>query len=74
MHGEAATTVTGVSKLIKKFKSYTLLVLDEWLVDDLSCQQEHFLFKLIERRHTDKSTIFGMQSRMEDWHARLGGA
>lgn len=73
MHGEAATTVTGVSKL-KKFKSYTLLVLDEWLVDDHSCQQEHFLFKLIERRHTDKSTIFCMQSRMEDWYAHLGGA
>ena len=73
MHDEAAITVTGVSKLIKKFESYTLLILDEWLVDDLSRQQEHVLFELIERRYTDKSTIFCTQYRIEDWHARLGG-
>lgn len=58
MHDEAATTVIGVLKLFKKFESYTLLILDEWLIDDLSHQQEHFLFELIERRYTDKSTIF----------------
>lgn len=73
MHAEASTTVTGVSKLIKKFESYTLLILDEWLIDDLSLQQEHFLFELIERRYTDKSTIFCTQYRIEDWHSRLGG-
>lgn len=73
MHAEASTTVTGVSKLIKKFEAYTLLIIDEWLVDELSHQQEHFLFELIERRYTDKSTIFCTQYRIEDWHIRLGG-
>ena len=73
LHDEAATTVTGVSKLIKKFESYTLLIIDEWLIDELSRQQEHFLFELVERRHTDKSTILCTQYRIEDWHARLGG-
>ena len=47
LHDEAATTVTGVSKLIKKFESYTLLIIDEWLIDELSRQQEHFLFELV---------------------------
>ena len=69
----AATTVTGVSKLLKKFEGYTLLIIDEWLIDELSRQQEHFLFELVERRHTDKSTILCTQYRIEDWHARLGG-
>lgn len=73
LHDEAATTVTGVSKLIKKYESYTLLILDEWLIDELTRQQEHFLFELMERRHTDKSTILCTQYRIEDWHARLGG-
>lgn len=73
LHDEAATTVTGVSKLLKKFEGYTLLIIDEWLIDELSRQQEHFLFELVERRHTDKSTILCTQYRIEDWHARLGG-
>ena len=73
MHDEAATTVTGVSKLLKKFENYTLLIIDEWLVDDLSRQQEHFLFELIERRYTDTSTVLCTQYRIEDWHNRLGG-
>ena len=73
LHDEASTTVTGVSKLIKKFEGYALLIIDEWLIDELSRQQEHFLFELMERRHTDKSTILCTQYRIEDWHNRLGG-
>lgn len=56
----------------KKFERYPLLIIDEWLIDELSRQQEHFLFELVERRHTDKSTILCTQYRIEDWHARLG--
>ncbi len=73
LHDEASVTVTGVSKLIKKFEAYTLLILDEWLIDELTREQEHFLFELMERRHTDKSTILCTQYRIEDWHSRLGG-
>ena len=73
MHDEASISVTGVAKLIKKFENYTLLIIDEWLMDELSRQQEHFLFELMERRHTDRSTILCTQYRIEDWHARLGG-
>jgi len=65
-------TVTGVSKLLKRYESYPLLVLDEWLLDDLTKQQEHFLFELVERRYTDQSTVFCTQYKLEDWHVRLG--
>jgi len=73
LHDEAATTVTGVAKLLKKFEGYPLLILDEWLLDELTQQQEHFLFELIERRYTDYSTAFCTQYKLEDWHTRLGG-
>ncbi|MCQ2467864.1 MAG: ATP-binding protein [Clostridia bacterium] len=73
LHDEASTTVTGVPKLLRKFENYNLLIIDEWLVDELTRQQEHFLFELTERRYTDKSTIFCTQYRIEDWVSRLGG-
>jgi DNA replication protein DnaC len=73
LHAEASITPTGVAKLLKKYERYVLLILDEWLIDDLTPQQEHFLFELIERRYTESSTIFCTQYRTEDWHCRLGG-
>ena|SRR5690554_1285115 len=50
-----------------------LLILDEWLLDDLSEEEQYFLFELIERRHDTSSTIYCTQFVKEDWHARLGG-
>jgi DNA replication protein DnaC len=73
LHDEASTTITGVSKMLKKYEGYSLLILDEWLLNDLTQQQEHFLFELIERRYTDYSTVFCTQYKLDDWHARLGG-
>lgn len=70
---EAALVSHGTQKLLKKYSSYGLLILDEWLLDDISDEEKHFLFELIERRHDGSSTIFCTQYRKEDWHARLGG-
>ena len=70
---EATTTARGIPKLLQKFRSYKLLVLDEWLLDDLTSDEQHFLFELIERRHDASSTIFCTQYKKEDWHSRLGG-
>lgn len=57
---------------MKKFSNYKLLILDEWLLDDLSDEEQHFLLELIERRHDCSSTIFCTQYKKEDWHSRLG--
>lgn len=73
LRDEASLSPHGVSKLLRKFTSYKLLILDEWLFEDISEDAQHFIFELIERRHDNSSTIFCTQFRREDWHARLGG-
>lgn len=72
-HDEAVLTVHSSQKLLKRYSSYKLLIIDEWLLNDISEDEQHFLFELIERRHDSTSTIFCTQYREADWHARLGG-
>ena len=72
-HDEAKLTPQGKSKLLRKYCGYGLLVIDEWLLEDISDDEQHFLFELIERRHDAASTIFCTQYRKKDWHDRLGG-
>lgn len=59
-------------KLISKFSRYDLLIIDEWLMEDLSKEEVHFIFELIERRYDTHSTVFCTQYRKEDWLERLG--
>lgn len=73
LRDEADLMKQGISKLLKKFNSYKLLIVDEWLLDELSDKEQHFIFELIERRHDSSSTIFCTQFKKEDWHERLGG-
>ncbi len=70
---EGTLVPKGRSKLLKKYCNYGLLIIDEWLLEDISDDEQHFLFELIERRHDCTSTIFCTQYRKEDWHTRLGG-
>lgn len=70
---EAKAQQHGVPKLLKKYSNYTLLILDEWLIQTPTEPQLHFLFELIERRYDESSTIFCTQYKFEDWHTRLGG-
>lgn len=71
--GEATLTPLGISKLLKKFSNYKLLILDEWLMNEFTDEEQHFVFELIERRHDASSTIFCTQYRQGEWHERLGG-
>jgi DNA replication protein DnaC len=73
LRDEADLIKQGFSKLLKKFSSYKLLIIDEWLLDELSDEEQHFIFELIERRHDSGSTIFCTQFKTDDWHERLGG-
>ena len=70
---EASLDVHGRAKLLKKFSSYRLLILDEWLLNDMTESEQHFIFEMIERRYDCTSTIFCTQYKREDWHSRLGG-
>ncbi len=70
---ETAAEKRGIGKLLTKYSNYKLLLLDEWLLNDYSDEELHFLFELIERRYDAASTIFCTQYKLEDWHGRLGG-
>jgi DNA replication protein DnaC len=72
-HDEATLISKANAKLLKKYSSYGLLILDEWLLENISEEEQHFLFELIERRHDQVSTIFCTQYKQIDWHSRLGG-
>ncbi len=63
----------GASKLIKKYATFTVLVLDEWLLDPPDESMRAMLLELMERRYDTGSTIFATQYAKKDWHARLGG-
>lgn len=73
LRDEAAQEKMGVSKLLKKCCSFKLLLLDEWLLNDYSDDELHFLFELLERRYGEVSTVFCTLYKVEEWHARLGG-
>lgn len=70
---DATQEKLGIQKLLKKYGNYTLLILDEWLIQIPSDEELHFLFELIERRYDAGAMIFCTQFKNEDWHSRLGG-
>jgi DNA replication protein DnaC len=70
---EASIMPKGLTKLLRKYAKYELLILDEWLLDPMAEDEQHFLFELMERRYDKASTIFCTQYRKTDWHSRLGG-
>jgi len=69
---EKATEVYGREKLLKKFSSYDVLIIDEWLMAELKRDDVAFLFELSERRFDRVSTIFCTLYKREEWIPRLG--
>ncbi len=67
---ELAATERSDAKILKKYTRYEVLVIDEWLTDDVDIS---FLFELVERRYSAKSTIICTQYTPAEWHGRLGG-
>jgi len=63
----------GRERVLKKYATFKVLVLDEWLISDLSKEELEFLFELSERRFDTTTTIFCTLYRKEDWVTRLGG-
>ncbi len=60
-------------KVLKKYTSPRLLILDEWLL--IKCQPESLydLMELIHHRTKESSTIFCSQFKVEGWYEQLGG-
>lgn len=63
----------GKGKVLNKYAAFKVLILDEWLIPDLSKEDIEFIFELSERRFDTTSTIFCTLYKQEDWVKRLGG-
>lgn len=71
-YDDASVIKDGTKKLLRKYASFRVLIMDEWLIADLSADELRFLFELSERRYDTSSTIFCTLYRKEDWLDRLG--
>ena len=69
---QAADKPQGQVKLLTKYASFTLLVIDEWLLDSPNESMRSMLLELLERRYDNASTVFCTQYAKKDWHQRLG--
>ena len=69
---EKSVEIGGKEKVLKKYAAFRVLVLDEWLIKDLSKAELEFLFELSERRFDCTSNIFCTLYRKVDWVRRLG--
>ena len=71
---EKSLLTGGTKKLLTKYSSFKVLIIDEWLTGDERSKEElSFLFELSERRFDCTSTIFCSLSSREEWVKRLGG-
>lgn len=70
-YGDASIIQGKQKRLLASYSKIPLLIIDEWLVSDMSDKEIYFLFELFERRSDTTSTIFCTQYRQEDWVTRL---
>ena len=59
-------------KVMKQYKSISLLILDEWLLVPLTNIEARDLLEIIEARHKRASTIFSSQFSPAGWHGKIG--
>ena len=69
----ATQTGSGISKLVKRYSTYHLLIVDEWLVEIPSEMEVKYLLEIFEIRYDLYPTIFCTQYKQSEWHPRLGG-
>ena len=71
-YGDAKIIPGQEKKIIARYSKIPLLILDEWLMADISADELHFLFELTEHRSDSASTIFCTQYSKKDWIKKLG--
>ena len=60
-------------KLMRKYTKKELLIIDEWLLHDLTEEELYLTMEIIEKREKTTSTIFCTQFNTAGWHSKLGG-
>ena len=69
-YAEKSVLPGGKNKVLNKYAAFKVLVLDEWLMPELSKADVEFLLELTERRFDSTSTIFCTLYKREDWVKR----
>jgi DNA replication protein DnaC len=59
-------------KVMKKYKQFKLLILDEYLLFPLRESEARDLLEIVEARHKVASTIFCSQFAVAGWYAKIG--
>ena len=59
-------------RIIKKYTKVDLLILDEWLLTELTSDEAAILLEISESRHKTASTIYCSQIDPTGWHLKLG--
>src|SRR5699024_12728558 len=62
----------GTTKFLRKYAAFTLLVIDDWLLDHPDESMRSMLLESLERRCDATSTVFCTQCAKQAWHQRLG--
>lgn len=66
MYGEA-------TKTISKYAKPDVLIIDDFLIHEITETETAQLFRVLEYRYGQKSTIIGSQVEPKEWHKNLGG-
>ena len=61
-------------KVMDSYKKHELLILDEWLLTELSLPECRDLLEIIEKRHSSCSTIFLSQFDTSGWLTKMSEA
>lgn len=62
------------AKLVRQYRKVRLLILDEWLLFELTDSEVKVLLDVIEYRTLENSTVFCSQYSLDGWHERIGDA
>lgn len=58
-------------KLYKEFAKFNLLILDDWMLVQLTPEESRFIYEIVHRRHKTGSTIYCSQFAPAGWHHRI---
>jgi len=59
-------------KVLKTYKTVSLLIIDEWLLTPLKDTEARDLLEIVEGRYHKGSTIFCSQFDVKGWHEKIG--
>jgi len=59
-------------KLMKQYRKFHLLILDEWMLVSLKETEARDVLEIIHARHHNNSTIFCSQFAPAGWHSKIG--